>query len=241
LSDFIDSAARQSLDPSARTFDRRFFATTAIAAIVLVLVGFSPSFYLRTWFNGPPLSTVLYVHGTLMTAWYVLFAAQVLLVSSGRVDLHRRLGILVAITAAALVPAGVATAIAFIRRAAGNADDSALAALIAGYQFVALTLFTVLVVTALVLRRRSDIHKRLMTVASLSLLGPPLARMTSDQVALLLNYALVLLPIAIDTWRHRRLHPAFGWAGGVFLVSSQAALQFASSDTWIRFALRVFG
>jgi hypothetical protein len=180
------------------------------------------------------------VHGALMTAWYVLFATQVLLVSAHRVDIHRRLGILTAFTAAALVPAGIATAIAFIRRVEGDTESSELAALIAGYQFVALTLFTLLVVTALVLRRRSDIHKRLMTVASLSLLGPPLARLTSDQVALWLNYAVVLLPIAIDTWRHRRLHPAFGWAGGLFLVSSQAALMIASSDAWIAFALRVF-
>ena len=108
-----------------------------------------------------------------MTAWYVLFAAQVLLVSAGRVDIHRRLGVLVAITAVAIVPTGIATAIGFIRRVAGNADESALAALIAGYQFVALTLFALLVGTALAFRRRSDIHKRLMTVASLSLLGPP--------------------------------------------------------------------
>jgi hypothetical protein len=240
MSELTESAPRRSFDRSAQTFDRRFFAITAVVAILLVLIGFSPSFYLRSWFNSPALSTLLYVHGALMTAWYVLFAAQVLLVSARRVDIHRRFGILVAFTGAALVPTGIATAIAFIRRVAGDAEESELAAVIAGYQFVALTLFTLLVVTALAFRGRSDIHKRLMTVASLSLLGPPLARLTSDEVALWLNYAVVLLPIAIDTWRHRRLHPAFGWAGGLFLVSSQAALQFASSDSWIRFALRVF-
>ena len=79
-----------------------------------------------------------------------------------------------------------------------------------------------------------------MMLASLSLLGPALARVFSDERAVWLTYALVLTPMAIDTWRHRRLHPAFGWGGALFLLSSRLALHVATSKPWIDYALRTF-
>jgi hypothetical protein len=224
----------------ARTFDRRLYASIAIVAAAVVLVGFAPTFYLRKWFDVPPLSALRYLHGALMTTWYALFLAQVALVSRRRVDIHRRLGIFTALTAVAILPVGVATSIAFIHRLGVNSDEAPVAAIIAGYDFVSLLVFALLVGTALALRRRSDVHKRLMTLASLSLLGPAFARVVPDQQALWLTYVVVLIPIAIDTWRHRRLHPAFAWGGALFLISSRIALHVALSKAWIDFALRTF-
>ena len=215
------SKTSEAAGGSDRMFDRRLYFGTAVLAALVVLVGFSRTFYLRIWFDVPPLSALRYLHGLLMTIWYALFLAQVMLVSRRRVDIHRRLGIFAALTAAAIVPVGSATAIAFIRRLHTNTDEALIAAIIAGYDFISLLMFTLLVGTALVLRRHSDVHKRLMTLASLSLLGPALARVFSDEQSVWLTYVLVLTPIAIDTWRHRRLHPAFGWGGALFLISSR--------------------
>lgn len=224
----------------AWTFDRRLYTTMGMLAVLVVLVGFSRTFYLRMWFDVPPLSALRYLHGVLMTAWYALFLAQVLLIHRRRADIHRRLGIFTALIAAAIVPVGSATAIAFIHRLHTNADEAPIAAIIAGYDFISLLMFALLVGTALLLRRRSDVHKRLMTLASLSLLAPALARVFSDEQAVWLTYLLVLTPIAIDTWRHRRLHPAFGWGGALFLISSRVAVHVAASKQWIDFALRTF-
>ena len=145
-----------------------------------------------------------------------------------------------ALTAAAIVPVGVATAIAFIQRVRGNSEEAPVAAIIAGYDFISLLIFALLVGTALALRRRSDVHKRLMTIASLSLLGPALARVVSDELAVWLTDVLVLMPITIDTWRHRRLHPAFGWTGALVLISTRGGVHIAASSQWIDFALRTF-
>jgi hypothetical protein len=79
-----------------------------------------------------------------------------------------------------------------------------------------------------------------MTLASLSLLAPALARLFTDEQAVWLTYALGLTPVAIDTWRHRRLHPAFGWGGALFLLSSRLAVHAAASKQWIDYALRTF-
>jgi hypothetical protein len=175
-----------------------------------------------------------------MTTWYGLFVTQVMLVSARRVDIHRRLGIFAALTAAAIVPVGAATSIAFIQRVRGNSDEAPVAAIVAGYNFISLLAFALLVGTALALRRRSDVHKRLMTIASVSLLGPALARMVSDELSVWLTDVLVLMPIAIDTWSHRRLHPAFGWGGGLVLISTNGGVLIATSPQWIEFALRTF-
>ncbi|HVO48222.1 MAG TPA: hypothetical protein VMT29_18015 [Steroidobacteraceae bacterium] len=228
------------MDRNDSTFDRRLYTAMGILAVAIVFVGFSRTFYLREWFGSPPLSTLRYLHGTLMTCWYVLFLTQILLVSRHRTDIHRRLGILAGLTAAALLPVGAMTAIGFVTRMRPSPDDAADAAVIAGYDFVALTVFGLLVATALVLRQRSDIHKRLMTLASLSLLGPPLARLVSDEHSLWLTYAFLMLPIAIDTWRHGRVHPAFAWGGALVLIISEVTLHYVTTPGWIAFALRTF-
>jgi len=234
------SLRSQSSTSPARGFDRRMYLAMAGLAAVIVLIGFSRTFYLRAWFDTPPLSALRYAHGTVMTAWYALFLTQVVLISRRRTDIHRRLGIAAAVTALLLVLVGVATALRFVARVRGNPNDAAFAAVVAGYDIVSLLIFALLVGTALVMRRRTDIHKRLMTLASMSLLGPPLARVFSDQQAVWLTYALVLLPVAIDTWRHRRLHPAFAWGAALILISSRIALHYATSNEWMVFVLRTF-
>jgi hypothetical protein len=226
---------------AAVRFDRWFFSTTAALALLIVLVGFAQTLYLSAWLGPPPVSTLLYVHGTVMTLWYVLFLAQVTLVARRRTDLHRRLGVLTALTGATLIPLGAAVAIAFIKRMHADPEAGPIAAIIAGFDGVTLVVFAGLVATALVWRQRPDVHKRLMTVASLSLLGPPLARLMSDEHALWCTYACVVLPIIVDTAYHRRLHPAFGWSGGLVLVTSHVGLFLALRPEWIGFALRTFG
>jgi hypothetical protein len=41
--------------------------------------------------------------------------------------------------------------------------------------------------------------------------------------------------VGIDTWRHRRLHPAFAWSGGLFLAAFNVGFFFFMSPAWIRF------
>jgi hypothetical protein len=223
------------------TFERRLYGGVAALAALVVLTGFARSYYLRSLFVGTPLPVLLHVHGAIMSLWYALFVSQVALVAAHRVDLHRTLGIATATCAAVLVPVGALVALAFVRRSLPDAQAAAEAAGVATYNFVTLSVFAALVVTALVLRHRSDVHKRLMTLAALSLLGPPLGRLMPDVTAALVSQGLVLLPIVLDSGRNRRLHPAFGWGGALVLVSSGVAVALAESPAWGAFVLRFIG
>ena len=69
------------------------------------------------------------------------------------------------------------------------------------------------VVAAIVWRKRSDYHKRLMLLATVNLLAPAVARIclifTHNQYVQLAAFFLCIpLCVAVDTARHRRLHPA---------------------------------
>jgi hypothetical protein len=119
---------------------------------------------------------------------------------------------------------------------------------IAALRFLAVPLtdvlvFSVLVGAAIKLRNRADVHKRLMTLASLSLLGPAVARLpfrfieTGGPKAFIgLVDFCVIVPIVFDSLKNRRLHPAFLF-GGLFLFASQPLrVLLADTNCWLSFA-----
>src|SRR6187397_1282777 len=76
-----------------RLFDRRLFGAAAIAFPLIVLAGFGRTYYVRGFFNAPPLpSGLVHFHGFVMSAWVVLFVTQVYLISSREIRLHQCLG-----------------------------------------------------------------------------------------------------------------------------------------------------
>jgi uncharacterized membrane protein YozB (DUF420 family) len=159
-----------------RSRDRRFFTGMAIAAALTVFVGFAPSYYLSAALRGRPLSTLVHVHGAVSTAWILLFLTQTSLIAAGRTDLHRRLGVAGALLATLLLVVGYLTAIEGARRGAtppGGPPPLAFLAVPIG----TLITFAILVGTGLRQRRKSETHKRLMLLATISILTPALAGM----------------------------------------------------------------
>jgi len=102
-------------------------------------------------------------------------------------------------------------------------------------------MFLVLVATALYLRRRPDIHKRVMVLACCSLLLPAIGRIpfVFEAVGMWGLVAITEIPplmcILYDTIKHRRLHSAFGWGGAVLLSSFPAFMLVGASDSWFKF------
>lgn len=221
------------------TGERRFYAWGAAVIAVTALVGFARTYYLKTAFGTPPLSALLHAHAALMTAWVLLFFAQTRLIATGRTDLHRRVGVFGAALIAAIAIVGVAAAIESARLGLTFGD-------MPPHVFLVLPLGTVVVFVAIagaaiLYRRRSDFHKRLMLLATLSILTPaiariPLLRAGGPPVFIGLTDAIVLAFVVWDTVRNRRLHPAFGW-GTAFLIASQPLrIALGHSAAWGSFA-----
>jgi hypothetical protein len=223
----------------ARPGQRWFWLAGALFAALVVFAGFSPTFYLRTLFGTPQLSTLKLVHGTVFSAWIVLFVAQTWLVATNRRDAHRALGAFGALLLAAMCVVGYRMAIESGR--SGFTPDPAK---VSALSFMAVPLFdlgvfALLVSAALVLRARSDWHKRLMLVATLSLLPPAIARVALQfpplpvlPIAFGGTALVIVATIVLDRVTLRRLHPAMLWGGLLVILSLPGRLLIASTQAW---------
>jgi len=226
-----------------RTNDRPLYLLAAIVIPLIVLAGFARTYYLKGFFATPQLpSALVHLHGIVMTAWVVLFIVQVTLVARRRTRTHQRLGILGAGLAALVVIVGILTGLyAAARGVSTGVGPFAL-------QFLVIPLgdmvvFSILIAAALYFRKRLDIHKRLMLLAAVNLLAPAIARIPLSFITnggplafFGLTDLCLLLFVAFDTIRHRRLHPAFLWGSLLIILFQPLRIVVAGTDAWLSFA-----
>jgi hypothetical protein len=87
------------------------------------------------------------------------------------------------------------------------------------------------------------IHKRLMLLASLSLLTAAIARiplqfiLTGGPLVFFgLTDLLIFGFVVFDTVKNRRLHPAFLWGTLLIVVSQPVRLLLSGTEAWMQFA-----
>lgn len=225
-----------AIHPRERAPRRLFYLIVAVVTAAVVFAGFAPSFYLRAAEAGP-LKPLLVVHGVVFTAWLVLFLTQTALIPAGQVRWHRRLGWLGLALAVAMVALGVAAGVDGLR--AGAAPPGLDPRVFAMLPFGDIAIFAGLIGWAAAKRRQADWHKRLMVMATVSLLTPALARIVIPFEGGPLGFMglttlAVAAVIAFDGIAHRRVHPAYLW-GGAAIVLGKPVLLFliAPSPPWL--------
>ncbi|WIG56319.1 MAG: hypothetical protein OJF61_002107 [Rhodanobacteraceae bacterium] len=221
-----------------RLHDRRLFIGASIGIIAIVFVGFARSYFLRPLFHRDSLPLLLHVHGLVMFAWFALFFVQTCLIETHRVSLHRKLGIIgvsLAIVMLFLSPYVAFHAAARDVHAHDPAAEFDLAIL--GYDCVIVALFAGFVACAIAMRRRGDFHKRLMLLATLSLLTPAIGRIVHAPLpSVLAGDVCVLLCVAADSWLHRCLHPALLLGAPLIIAATYLAYVGVGTDAWMHFA-----
>jgi hypothetical protein len=233
-----------SILPRRRNLDHRFFVVFAAAVVIAVLVGFGPTFYLKPFFNSPPVArTIIYVHGFVMAAWVLLFVTQVFLISSKRIKLHQKLGFAGLGLAILVFATGILVTIGAAKygTAASPPDIPPLEFMIV--PFGDMIVFAVLMAFAIYYRKNAANHKRLMLLTVIGFLPPAIARFPGGMtesfgplwffgIATLITAAV----IAGDAWYNRKLNRAF-LIGGVFLVAAMwIRLPLSGSRAWLSIA-----
>lgn len=187
-----------------------FFPAISGALLAVLVIGFAPTFFLRAFFDVPPMPAYLYAHAVVLTTWYVLVLAQTVLVARHRVDLHRRLGQAAAVVAVLVVAVSAFVLVEYPARAfARGRDPDFVRNLIAG-DSLALVFFITLVSAGLYFRRHPDIHKRLMILSCFQIFNPVFARVERLGLAVpppvvVLVFPLVAL-VTYDVLTRRRPH-----------------------------------
>lgn len=234
----VTATAARTARPRVR--QDRFFAVMSVIVALTVFAGFSPTYFLKGFFGAKPLTPFFHLHGAIFTCWIVLFVTQTALVRAGRPDIHRRLGVAGALLAPVMVVIGVMAAIDSARR--GFTPPNGPPPLV--FFVIPLTdlaVFSVLVTAGIWLRRQREDHKRLMLMATLSILTPAIARLPGIAAAgppafLGLTDLLIVGCMVYDKFAHGRVHRAF-LLGGIFIIVSQP-LRFliAGTSAWLTFA-----
>ena len=220
---------------------RAMYVAMGALALLIVFAGFFRTFYLKGWFAQEPLSVLVWAHGLVMSTWFALFITQTWLVASHRVAVHRRLGMAGAVVAVLVVLVGIRTAIVATRL--GHVPPGAPPIPFLAIPFFEMLVFTVLIGTGLALRKRPDVHRRLMLVGTLGVLNAalfrvPLAFIQHGGVPVVFGITdgILLLCLILDTARNRRLHPAMGWAVLFVVATHPFRLWLSGTEAWHRFA-----
>lgn len=221
--------------------ERVFYTGMAVAILVTVFIGFSRTFFLRPYFQTQPLIRLLILHGILFSSWIALLIIQTSLVATKRIRTHMQLGIAGGVLAALMVVVGTLTAIV---RAKGPSPIPGVNSL----TFLTIPLgdmlvFAILVGAAFYFRRRAEIHKRLMLLASIALLPAAIARFpigfieTGGPLAFFGLADLFIVPCLIfDLLTRGRPHRATVLGGALMVISHPLRLLIGSTNAWLAFA-----
>ena len=222
----------------------RFPVLAIVALAALTIASFSRTYYLKFLFGLPPLTLAAHLHGLLATTWLALHYTQARLIATHRVALHKRLGIFTACVGVVL--AIQAFYVAITRVAAGHAPPGRNPLQFLSVPMGTITMFSLFLAGALVLRKKREWHKRLMFLASLSLILPAAGRLDSLIMLPLglpravLGFCLTFAFVAwawINDWRKfRRIHPAYVYGGIALLVSLPVRQAIGFTDAWVPIA-----
>ena len=216
-----------------------FFTAMAGVLLVIVFAGFARTFYLKPFFDTPPLPWYLVLHGVALSGWFVLFVVQSALVAANRPATHRRLGRAAVAAAAVLVPttlyiildADAATT------ARGVTRVQPIEVLVLG-DLGALVPFVILTAVGISYRHRAAVHKRAMLLANIALVVPALPRLARLPVLVDAGPAVVptvLLSLLLAVWVHdlrvhKRLHGTTLWGSMLVFGAVLGSFLLARTD-----------
>ncbi|MCI0623481.1 MAG: hypothetical protein L0387_17780 [Acidobacteria bacterium] len=233
-------SARLAPTVPGRRYDDVFFSGMALLLLATVFVGFARTYYLAGVFRAPLPSLIIHVHGAVFSCWILLLVTQISLVSAGRVDIHRRLGIAGMLLACLMVIVGVLAATDSLVREAGPAGRDPKF-----FYIIPLTdmlVFATLVFLAFRNRFNPSAHKRLILVATSGLMIAAIARWPLAFVnrnvanAALVTYLFLLMLAAYDLWSTRKVHRATLWASAFLIFVYQIRLPIGRTAAWHSFA-----
>lgn len=220
--------------------DTYFYFAMALVFPAIVVAGFSRTVDQSLFHAAPARPLLLWFHGAVFSAWVVFFLFQSVLVRTRNLKWHRLAGWFGAALGATMVPVGITTAIVMGRFDTNqlHLPDSEPFLII---PFFSMALFGTLLTLAITWRRKPELHRRLLFIATCCLLDAPFARFDfifDHSLFLFCDDILICLGIARDLLVNRRIHRVYLIALPLLIVS-HALVTFiwrSGAHWWVRIA-----
>jgi hypothetical protein len=225
-----------------RNFDNYFFSAMALLILATVFVGFARTYFLAGVLRAPLPSLIIHIHGAAFSSWILLLIAQISLVSAGRVDIHRRLGLVGFGLACLMVTLGVLAASNSLARNFAPPGSGFDPKTFYAIPITDMVIFATLVFFAFRARTNPAAHKRLILIATFALLDAPTGRPPFTVITArpffdsVFVWAFLLLLVAYDLWSMRKVHRATIWAGAFVVVLEQLRVPIGNTAAWHTFA-----
>ncbi len=210
--------------------DEHFYRRMGIFLALLVVAGFGFNVG-GGWVSLAEFPVLIFVHATVFMLWIGLFIVQPTLIGRNNLALHRRVGWVGVAIALLMVWLGWEASIDMMRRRSDFRDGVTLS-----IQMSTMVMFALLVFTAIVLRRRSDWHRRLLLCATIILAAPAVARLMPlwlgpfTLLAILsLLVGVMAVGLAHDRRRFGRFHPAYWWGIAILVLGTGAMIPVGLS------------
>ncbi|MDQ3160313.1 MAG: hypothetical protein M3Q51_04725 [Pseudomonadota bacterium] len=229
-----------------------FFLILGLLLLLLAIAGFWPQYFSAiTGKRAEPLTHfwLIHLHAGLFIGWLLVYIAQATLILTGRTRTHLRMGPWLGAYGFAAAAVGMYAAASLAHRLGVRENDVDAAAAFVFFPVIDMVFFAGFLAAALVFRKRADLHKRAMFVASFSIAVVGLGRLIG-QAGLEnpwlwqpLNLSPLLLAMAYDAVVFRKLHRVMVVAVIVHVARLNAE-PFAAGESWLRigrFLISPFG
>jgi hypothetical protein len=225
-----------------RRADNIFFSVMAVLILATAVAGFARTYFLAGMFRAHLPSPIIHVHGALFSLWVFLLIMQTSLVSAGRTDIHRKLGVAAFGLACLMAIFGVLAATNSLSRNFAPPGFPFGAQTFYAVPLGDMLIFATLIFFAYRARRNPAAHKRLIMIATIALMAaptgrPPFAAITArPHLDALFCMIFLLLVVAYDLWSMRKVHPATIWAGTFLILIEQLRIPIGMTGAWHNFA-----
>lgn len=221
---------------------RIFYASLALAISATAFYGFYFTYFSLIAIGVyPSVSPAVHVHGWSFFLWNLLFPLQAILIATGRKRLHFMLGGASVLLATVMVFTGLLVASVRIDDALTNVSD--LGAFWEAFGLIitfTLLLFVGFYSAAIANRKRPQVHKRLMVMASATILGAAVYRimvtmldyhwletpMWFPPAAIFLPNLFIVAGIIYDLSTRRSVHP-------VYVIGLPIAIAIEGLGLWL--------
>lgn len=227
--------------PRAARHVPAFYFGMALLCCAIAMVGFVPVYYWPV-LRGTAFPLRLHLHAAVATLWVLLLLMQTGLIQADRRAFHMRLGLAGLLLAAAFVPL---TGWAIAGMVTRSDPVGTLEVAVFFPQVASLLLFLTWVAAGILNRRKPDVHKRFMMMATIALLGTPIARIELWNINQhpLLMLALwdgpALLLVLHDLWTRRRVHRVTAICFATLLAMQVVAVALMSNASWAAIVARI--